>query len=116
MDPTPRQRRQFLPLLGWTIVAPLAFSWGLGVVHPALDVLSIPAGFLASMPSDGGWIGSSIVVLFSIFGLVRPTLLPLSAGAALWDFSRWELELPVGEEPSSCSASGLKSEIVSSRD
>lgn len=41
------------------------------------------------MPSDGGWIGSSIVVLFSIFGLVRPTLLPLSAGAALWGALSW---------------------------
>ncbi len=89
MDPTPRQHPSLLALLTWGIAAPLVFSWGLGTVHPALDLLSIPAAFLASVPSEAGWIGFAIVSLFSIFALIRPQFSPLSHGAALWGSLAW---------------------------
>lgn len=65
--------------VAWLLAAPLLVSWGLGVVHPMLDVAAVPAAFGLALPAWLGWPGCLAIVLLALAG-ERSTRASLATG------------------------------------
>ncbi len=55
-------------LVAWGIAAPLLLSWGLGTVHPILDLAAVPAALILGLPGLLGIAGCVLVVALAALG------------------------------------------------
>lgn len=55
-------------VLLWILSAPVLVSWGLGTVHPALDLLAVPGSILLAGPALLGWAGVIAVAVVVALG------------------------------------------------
>ena len=54
--------------VAWLLAAPLLLSWGLGTVHPVLDVAAVPAAVGLAVPAWLGWPGCVVALAFALAG------------------------------------------------